>query len=155
MEAAERFSRICARARVKRQNYMARPSGICIYEKSIIDVWMDFFLRYLLLWHASRITCNKCVKSTKNTCHVAQMSKYWRIDKQSAPTLGVKTLIPNSHLICRSNGQKMDETHFRHVSGKRDMRCVTLTPYVESIPILILSIRRTNYNSTTFLPKMD
>ena len=83
------------------------------------------------------------------------MSKYWRINKQSAPTLGVKTLMPNSHLICRFNGQKMDETHFRHVSGKRGMRCVTLTPYVQSTPILILFDSAPLRDTTTFLPKMD
>ena len=41
------------------------------------------------------------------------MSKYWRIDKQSAPTLGVKTLIPNSHLICRFQRTKDGRNSFQ------------------------------------------
>ena len=81
--------------------------------------------------------------------------KYWRIDEQSTPTLGVKTLTPNSYLICHSNGQKMDETHFRHVSGKRGMRCVTLTPYVQSTPILILFDSAPLRDTITVLPEMD
>ena len=39
-------------------------------------------------------------KSTKTNVPLRKCRKYWQIDTQSTPILGVKTLIPNSHLIC-------------------------------------------------------
>ena len=66
-----------------------------------------------------------------------------------------KTLTPNSYLICHPNGQKMHENHFRHMSGKGGIHCVTLTPYVQLTPILIPFDSTTLRDTINVLPKMD
>ena len=150
-----------ARAR-ETSDYMARPSGICIYEKTYHRCMNGFFpyVIYFFGTHHASAPINTSKIANIRKIHEKHMSccanvKYWRIDEQSTPTLGVKTLTPNSYLICHSNGQKMDETHFRHVSGKRGMRCVTLTPYVQSTPILILFDSAPLRDNNKFLPEMD
>ena len=67
------------RARAKRQNYMARPSGIYIYDTFLTDEWTDF--TYVVYFFA-RITRHlqkyvqkrkDMIKIHENQCHVAKM----------------------------------------------------------------------------------
>ena len=77
------------------------------------------------------------------------MTNYRHRDRES------KTLTSNSYLMRHPNGQKMHENHFRHMSGKGGIHCVTLTPYVQLTPILIPFDSAPLRDIIKVLPEMD